>query len=182
MSVYVALFRGINVGGKNKISMKSLIKIIEENGYTGIRTYIQSGNVLFQGSHSKAKKFSKIIGQAIQDHYGFHPDILIIDSKQLEQSVNANPFPQAENHPKSLHLYFLDCLPKHFNIEKLNKLKSANESFQIIDRVFYLHAPDGIGRSKLAAKIEVLLGIKATARNWNTVFKLLKICSEIPPQ
>lgn len=182
LSVYVALFRGINVGGKNKISMKALIKIIEDNGYIGIRTYIQSGNVLFQDSCSKAMNFPKVVGQAIQDHYGFHPDILIIDNKQLEQSVNANPFPQAENHPKSLHFYFLNCLPKDLNIEGLNRLKSANESFQLMDHVLYLYTPDGIGRSKLAANIEALLEVKATARNWNTVLKLLRMCTEMLPK
>lgn len=155
--------------------MSALTQLIEKRGYSGVRTYIQSGNVLFQSSDSKAKNFPKSIGQAIQDQFGFCPDILMIDRDQLKQSVQANPFPQAESQPKSLHFYFLDRVPTSPNLEALNGLKRVNESFQIVDQVFYLYAPDGIGRSKLAAKVERLLGVKATARNLNTVLNLLRI-------
>jgi len=173
--VYIALFRGINVGGKNKISMKSLTGLLEASGYVGVRTYIQSGNVLFQSTPSKAVNFMRDIGKAIKDNHGFHPSIIVLDVKELDKAICANPFPDAEGNPKSLHLYFLTHTPKQPDLERLNQVKSASESFQLIGNVFYLYAPDGVGRSKLAAQVEKLVGVKATARNWNTVTKLLEM-------
>lgn len=176
MAIYIALFRGINVGGKNAISMKALIEILEARGYTDIKTYIQSGNVLFRGAHSKIENFSREVGKSIKSSYGFEPDIMIIGIEEFKKAIYANPFPT--DHPKYLHLYFLAEIPKQPNFEGLNRIKSESERFQLIGKVFYLYAPDGIGRSKLAAGVERLIGVRATARNWNTVTVLLEMVSE----
>ena len=178
MPNYIALFRGINVGGKNKMLMKDLALILEETGYTHVRTYIQSGNVLFQSSHSKVMNFSQDIGRAIREKYGFLPGIMLLDVSELEIAINSNPYPEAEKNPKSLHLYFLGHTPDAPDIKALNQIKSESESFKLIKNVFYLYAPDGIGRSKLVARVERLLGVEVTARNWNTVTKLLEMANE----
>ena len=175
MATYIALFRGINVGGKNTLSMKALARILEEHGYAGVKTYIQSGNVVFQCPHTKAKEFSRIIGEAITNSRGFQPEILLLRASELKTSVDANPFPEAEAEPKSLHLFFLADTPKHPDLEALHRLRVNSESFKLVGKVFYLHAPDGVGRSKLAMQSEKLIGVPATARNWNTVTKLLEM-------
>jgi uncharacterized protein (DUF1697 family) len=172
---YIALFRGINVGGKNSLTMKALVRMLEENGYTRVQTYIQSGNVIFQSTSAKAEVFSRIIGRAIASKYGFQPGIVVLSAQELNKAAAANPFPKAEAESKSLHLYFLSQAPKDPDLEALNRLKSDNESFKLIGDVFYLHAPDGIGRSKLAPRVEKLLDVETTARNWNTVTKLLEM-------
>jgi len=174
-STYIALFRGINVGGSNGLPMKELVAIMEDHGYTNIKTYIQSGNVVFESTGTLVRSFAKNIGDSIETKYGFKPRIMVLTAEELRNAAAANPFPKAANEPKSLHLYFLTDTPQDPDIKALNELKTDSESFELIGRVFYLHAPDGIGRSKLAARAEKLTGVQATARNWNTIAKLLEL-------
>lgn len=173
---YIALFRGINVGGKNKLPMKALKEIIESLGYTNVKTYIQSGNVLFSSAASKAKSFPRSVGKAIDDLYGFEPDILVLTLEELEKAINKSRFPVSEG--KSLHLYFLSSFPTKPDLEGITRLQAESEKCKLLDSVFYLYAPDGVGRSKLAARIEKLLGVKATARNGNTVRALIEMARE----
>ena len=96
-------------------------------------------------------------------------------------AVSRNPFPATDEQHKTLHFYFLESAPPHPDLASLDALKSATEQFTLIDSVFYLHAPDGIGRSKLAVKVERALGVPATARNWRTVNKLLEMGTAVSP-
>ncbi len=175
MVTFIALFRGINVGGKNVISMKALTEILEAKGCVDVKTYIQSGNVLFKAARSETERLSKEIGKVIKSNHGFEPDVMVLNIEEFKEAIHANPF--STDHPKYLHLYFLAKSPKQPDLEGLNRIKSATERFQLIGKVFYLYAPDGIGRSKLAAGAERLIGVRATARNWNTVTALLKMAS-----
>jgi uncharacterized protein (DUF1697 family) len=93
----------------------------------------------------------------------------------LEGAVRSNPFPEAESDPSTLHLYFLAASPENPDLEGLEEIKDDRERFFLGDDVFYLHAPDGVGRSKLAANAERLLGVPATARNWRTVRKVMEM-------
>jgi uncharacterized protein (DUF1697 family) len=104
--------------------------------------------------------------------------VLVFDAKQLAKVVKANPFPEAEYEPKSLHVWFLCEKPTKPNIAVLDDLRTNREQFELLSCVFYLHAPDGIGRSKLAANVERHLGVAATARNWRTVCAILKIACD----
>ena len=174
MSTWIALFRGINVGGNNILPMKELTAMLEGLGCTGVKTYIQSGNVVFRKSGSKASQLAKSIGKSVLSAYGFEPKVLFLTVQELENAVRSNPFTEAEEDPKSLHIFFLAEKPKSPNLKALNELKTRSESFSLIEKLFYLHEPDGVGRSKLAAKAEKLLGVSATARNWRTVSKLLE--------
>lgn len=175
MATWIALFRGINVGGKNILPMKELKEILQEKGYTQVKTYIQSGNVVFQGPQTNAEHIADHIGDAVLDSHGFQPRVIVLSVEDLEQAAAANPFPEAEEEPKSLHLYFLAESPKCLDLKALNDIKSGTESFAIVGKVFYLHAPKGIGRSKLAARAEKLIGVAGTARNWRTVSKVLEL-------
>jgi uncharacterized protein (DUF1697 family) len=175
MKTYIALFRGINVGGKNILPMKELVRDLKKFDFQNVQTYIQSGNVIFQSKHKISKDLPARIAAAIEASHGFRPHILLIDSKTFRAAAEANPFVQAESEPKTLHLCFLESKPVRPDFNKLDELKSKTEKYKLIDSVFYLHAPDGIGRSKLAAAVEKNLGVTATGRNWNTVQKLVSI-------
>ena len=171
MKTYIALFRGINVGGKNTLKMKDLISLMEALGAYNVQTYIQSGNAVFQ-SLKERTQLSEQISLSIQKQFGFAPLILVLDQAEFEKAISENPFPEGESNPSSLHLGFLARPPVHPNLAELDRLKSESEQYHLADRVFYLYAPDGIGRSKLAAKSEKLLGVPMTDRNWNTVMKI----------
>ncbi len=172
---YIALLRGINVGGRHSLPMKELTRILEEHGCTEVKTYIQSGNVVFQHAKGSTATFEQSIGKAIEKEYGFNPHIMVLSSKDFQKIAKANPYPEAVTEPKSLHVYFLFETPKNPELDALNQLKIENESFTLKSKAFYLHAPNGIGRSKLAAKVDRFLGVETTARNWNTVAKLLEM-------
>jgi uncharacterized protein (DUF1697 family) len=178
MAKWIALFRGINVGGKNILSMTELVSNLTALKLQNIRTYIQSGNVIFDCDSRNAKELSISITEQIQRQHGFAPQVLIVSAKNLELAIKRNPFPEAVSDPKSLHFFFLEKSPTTPNLKALDNAKSSTESYKILENVFYLHAPDGVGRSKLAASAERLLGVAATARNYRTVAKLAAIAAQ----
>jgi uncharacterized protein (DUF1697 family) len=178
MTTYIALFRGINVGGKNKLPMKDLVATLENIGCREVATYIQSGNAVFQSEEQDALLLSETIEAAIKERHGFEPRVLLLASEEMERAMRSNPFPEAESEPKTLHLYFLAAPPENPDLDALEGIKGDRERFVLGDGVFYLHAPDGIGRSKLAASIEKLLGVPVTARNWRTVRKVMEMAQQ----
>jgi uncharacterized protein (DUF1697 family) len=181
MCNYIALLRGINVGGAGTLPMKELVAILESLGATNARTYIQSGNAVFEIDGKAAstgagkKAFTAKLAAAIDKKHGFAPLVLILDVKEFSRLAAANPYPEAEAEPKSLHLFFLTGKPATANLKSLEPLRSPTERYELHKSVLFLHAPDGIGRSKLAANVERKLGVPITARNWRTVCKLLEI-------
>lgn len=175
MHKWIILFRGINVGGKNILPMKELVRDLQSLNLENIKTYIQSGNVVFESPREDIETLGAEIAALIEAEHGFKPQVLILSPQQLEDAIASNPFHGAETEPRRLHLFFLSSTPKEPNIEALNKVKAPSERFHLTRQVFYLHAPDGIGRSKLAANAEKFLGVAATARNWRTVQKLREI-------
>ncbi len=175
MKTYIALLRGVNVGGKGLLPMKELVAILESLGCRTVKTYIQSGNAVFEHNEIEASKLAGKVSAAIEKKRGFAPHVLMLDAKVFKQAVDGNPFPKAVAEPKSLHILFLDSKPTKSAMKSLSGLKSDNEQFKLLGSLFYLHAPDGIGRSKLAANVERKLGVPATSRNWRTVCTLLEI-------
>ncbi len=175
MKTYIALFRGINVGGNNPLPMKDLVAALESVGARDVATYIQSGNAVFRSGEKDAASLADGIRASIGERHGFEPSVLVLGSEEMEEAVRYNPFPEAESEPKTLHLYFLAASPEHPDLDALQGIKGDRERFVLSDGVFYLHAPDGIGRSKLAANAEKLLGVPATARNWRTVRKVMEM-------
>lgn len=172
MTSHVALFRGINVGGRNILPMQDLRDILSALGCENVQTYIQSGNAVFT-SADDAQSLSLQIKNTIEKRFGFAPQVLLMTTERFEAIAAANPFPDAEETPKFLHVWFLTDTPAAPDLDTLNNLKAPSEQFILADDVFYLHAPDGIGRCKLAAKVDRCLGVATTARNWRTVTKLL---------
>ncbi|WP_339722702.1 DUF1697 domain-containing protein [uncultured Paraglaciecola sp.] len=178
MNNWIVLLRGINVGGKNIVPMKQLADMLLGLGCQNVHTYIQSGNVLLQNSESNAQVLSEKIANEMLQTFGFQPHILLLTLAQFEQAATNNPFPNAQSNPKTLHMFFLAEPARNLDFDAMKCIKKDNESFELIEDVFYLHAPDGIGRSKLAAKAEKLLAVATTARNWKTVSQLLTLANQ----
>jgi uncharacterized protein (DUF1697 family) len=172
MNTYIALFRGINVGGNNILPMKVLVAILEKIGAKKVRTYIQSGNAVFESAEKVPARLSTRLASEIEKQQGFDPHVIILQLERIKTAITNNPFPEAEAEPSTLHLGFLASTPKSPDLKKLASIKTETERFQLIEDVFYLHAPEGVGRSKLAASSEKLLGVSMTDRNWRTVCKL----------
>jgi uncharacterized protein (DUF1697 family) len=171
---YIALLRGINVGGKHKLPMSALKLLIEECGCVDVRTYIQSGNVILNSAVKAREVLEQQITAAISKRHGFAPRVLLLTGAELEKAAAANPFPQAAEKPTSVHLVFLDAPPKNPDVKSLEALRMGSEAFALQGKVFYLYTPDGIGRSKLAERAGRFLGVESgTARNWRTVTTLL---------
>jgi uncharacterized protein (DUF1697 family) len=179
MKTCIALFRGINVGGKNALSMKELAAILEDLGARKVKTYIQSGNAVFVCKDKDVSQLSNQIRVEIKKRRGFDPYVLLLGLEDIERVIRQNPFPEAETNPTALHAGFLAATPERPDMKMLESLKSDSERFRLIDSVFYLHAPDGVGRSKLAANAERLLGVPMTDRNWRTVSTIWKMAQEL---
>ena len=172
MTTYIALFRGINVGGRNVLKMKELTALLEGLGAKRVKTYIQSGNVVLAHEETDGERLAGSIRVAVQESNGFEPQVLLLSAGELEAAMANNPFPEAKADARMLHVGFLAETPAAPDLEGLERLRKESERFVLDGRFFYLHAPEGIGRSKLAAGAEQLLGVAMTDRNWRTVTKL----------
>lgn len=178
MPTYIALFRGINIGGNNPLPMRDLVGILERMGCKDVKTYIQSGNAVFRTGKSQTKKIAEEISARIFEGHGFSPKVLLLSASELEAAIHNNPFGTKDG--KALHFLFLESRPKKPDLAGLMAVKSKSEEFRLDKRVFYLYAPEGVGRSRLVAKIEPGLGVPVTGRNWNTVNKLRAMVKQAP--
>lgn len=179
MYASIALLRGINVAGKNRLPMKELVQQLEKLELLDVQTYIQSGNVVFSTKRKPAAKLSSQISQAIKASHGFEPPVLVMGEEVFRRIVQQNPFPKKISEPKTLHVFFLAKEAKKADMDAIENAKVATECFELTADAFYLHAPDGFGRSKLASNVEKYLGVPATARNWNTIQKLREMLDQL---
>ncbi len=177
--VRIALLRGINVGGKNRLPMKDLVALLGDLGARNMRTYIQSGQAAFEGGERHPADLAAAIREGIFERHGFEPHVLVLERDDLERAIASNPFAEADEDPKSVHLGFLDSAPARPDLEGLEALRTGSERFHLEGTVFYLHAPEGVGRSKLAARAERLLGVPMTDRNWRTVRRIQAMAREL---
>jgi uncharacterized protein (DUF1697 family) len=162
---YIVLFRGINVGGKNLLPMKQLVSLLEKDGFEDVSFYIQSGNLVLKSIETP----EEVIKTVVLNNFGFSPEVFILDETQFSNALSNNPYLSFEG--KFVHFYFCHNSIK-LNQEKMDQYLTGSEKYFINEKVFYLHAPDGIGRSKLVANIEKCLGQSATGRNLNTANKI----------
>ena len=168
MTTSTALFRGINVGGRNTLPMHDLRDLLQDLGCEDVRTFIQSGNAVFDHPEPTSGLAGQI-REAVLSKHGFEPAVLLLTMEQLEKAVQSNPFPDAVSDPSKLLLFFLAEAPEHPDLEAIENIRSDSERFALVGSVAYLHAPGGIARSRLAARFERIVGVEATARNWRTV-------------
>jgi uncharacterized protein (DUF1697 family) len=176
--VFIALLRGVNVGGTNRLPMKELIAVLEGIGCRNVETHIRSGNAVFESDEVDRMELAKELSSEIQSRFGFASQVLLLVPADLERAIAQNPFPEAESNPSRLHLGFLASPPVAPDLAKMEGLRSGGERFLLLGTVLYLYAPDGVGRSRLAASAEKLLGAPVTNRNWTTVCKLRDIAQE----
>lgn len=179
MITYIALLRGINVGGHHKLPMRELVGLLASLGLKKVKTYIQSGNAAFQSERTDSSALAEMISAAIEESHGFKPQTFILDMAALETAMAANPFPEGEAEPKSLHFFFLDAAPENPDMSALEAVKKDSERYELIDNVFYLHAPEGIGRSKLVDKVGKGWDVSVTARNWRTVSRVMAMATAV---
>lgn len=174
MTRQIALLRGVNVGGRNKLPMKLFAGALEALGCENVKTYIQSGNAVFDGAASPGD-----IAAAIKKAAGFAPPVFLTTATAFRKTARANPFArQAAASGKSVHLFLLDAAPKADAVEALGALRRPREDFAVAGKALYLLSPEGVAESKIAEKIDRVLGVTTTARNWNTVEKLIAMAEE----
>lgn len=179
METFIALLRGINVGGHRKIKMADLKHVHETMGHGNVATYLQSGNVAFDCANNDRQALAQSLEQAYDKAFGFYPDVLIRSAKDFALAANQCPFPiTADRQTKFLHLTLLSAVPDSAALEKFNTYDGPEEK-QVIGDTLYVYYTDGSGRSKLNLSfIERTLKVKGTARNWNTVSKLLELTGQ----
>ena len=180
MTTWIILLRGINVGGHNILPMADLRTALTSDGLQDVATYIQSGNIVLTSTTSDAKKMASKTAQIIEQGFGMELDVRAIPAKVFQTIIEDNPFPEATSDPKTLHLSFLAQTPNVSKLTTLEALVENGERLALHGKIVYLHAPNGIGRSKLAHRMEAILGVPSTSRNWRTVLKLLELVSEQP--
>jgi uncharacterized protein (DUF1697 family) len=178
-NTFIALLRGVNVGGATSFSTKDFVGLLEATGLRNIKTYIQSGNAVFQADTKDAAGLARKIRAGMQRKQAFAPDVIVLQLDEFERAVAGNPYRGADSNPKALHLMFLASIPKKAALAAFEKYRADDEEFSLKGRVLYFWGPAGIGRSKLFARIGKLPGIAGTARNWRTVGKLLELAREV---
>jgi uncharacterized protein (DUF1697 family) len=174
--VHVALLRGVNVGGHNRLPMRDLAELFRDAGCADVRTYIQSGNVVFAASATLARRVPAVVAAAIKDRFGFDSPIVIRTAAELANLLRQNPFLKAGVDPATLHVAFLRDRPDKARIGSLDPRVSPPDEFRLSGREIYLHCPNGVARSKLTAPyFDTRLKTVSTARNWRTVLTLLEM-------
>ena len=148
---------------------------MENIGLSNVRTYIQSGNCVFDAQAALASSLDMRIAEQIEQQFGFRPAVMVLSKSDLDAAIANNPFAQSAIEPKTVHFNFLKEPPTNPDLEAIRTLQKPSECFELTKSVFYLYAPEGIGRSKLAAQVEKKLGVPVTGRNLRTVLKLKEI-------
>jgi uncharacterized protein (DUF1697 family) len=163
MASHVALLRGINVGGRNKVPMAELREVVASLGYTGVTTYIQSGNVLFTTSESDTGKLASALEAAITDAFGLWASVVVLTRDDLARILDRNPYPD-EPRPQFVHVVFLNAEPPADLVDKIKAAEGAaaakggRDTVTAIGPALYLHTPVGFGTSELAQMVFRIIG------------------------
>jgi uncharacterized protein (DUF1697 family) len=172
---YVAFLRGINVGGKTIIKMEELRKVFASLGFTNVKTYIQSGNVVFESDKNDQAKLAEIIANAVESNF-FKTPIMIRSIDEIKQAIANNPFANEQFEDKLFHIVFLNEKLTDEKIEMLLSNNSEKEIFAVINREIYCLLRENVSGSLLGKKyIDNKLKVAATARNWRTIHKILEL-------
>ena len=180
MTTYVALLRGINVGGHQKIAMAGLRDMVTKLGFANAESLLQSGNLIFQSAARPIAQLERLLAAAALKRLALQTDFLVRTAEEWKTIVAQNPFhEQAAHDPSHLVVMLLKDAPKSADVAALQTAITGREVVRADGRQAYITYPDGIGRSRLTnALIESKLGTRGTVRNWNTVMKLAAISSD----
>lgn len=181
MKTFIALLRGINVGGQKKIPMAELRTILNNTSLCNVSTYIQTGNIFFQTSETSKIKLEQLIHTEIKQHFGFEVGVLIVTNKDIQRILKASPFPN--DIKEKSHFMMLHDKPSEELIKMASEKVFVEEDYKIINDCIYYYCPKGIGQAKFNMNyFERQLNTFATARNYNTMVKLKTISLEIEKQ
>jgi uncharacterized protein (DUF1697 family) len=187
MPTHVALLRGINVGGGGKVPMAELRELLAKLGHSDVKTYIQTGNIIFTPSHDDNVKLAAELQDAINTSFGVNTTAVVLTKAKLGDVISANPYPDEPN-PKWVHGVFLRDKPQQAQHDRVAEAvasaaaRGSRDEAIIIGQTLYLHTPDGFGTSELAK--DLLMKNRrdplatGTARNWSTITKLLALCED----
>lgn len=181
MNTWIALLRGINMIGKNKLQMKELISLLEKIGARDVKTYRGSGNAIFRHRARVAPRLAKRISAAIGNSYDFQPYTMLFQVDELARAIAENPFPEAESEPGALAVGFLGVVPENPDLEMLEAVRRKSERFALRGDVFYFYAPEGFHKTKLGGKLERALGVgkAGTGRTLGTLMRVVAIAKEM---
>jgi len=186
MNSYISILRGINVTGHRPVKMQALRQMYESLGFTNVRSYVQSGNVLFRSDRSNTGEMAGMIAEGIRGTFGHEVSVIVLTPDRLKKIILRNPFANAPGkEPAFMHVTFLSTKPDDPDHSSIDARKSGNEEIHYTDEAVYLYCPNGYGKSKLSNNlIESRLKVSATTRNWKTTNKLLEMVSpgEKPPE
>jgi uncharacterized protein (DUF1697 family) len=182
MATFVALFRGINVGGNQKVRLSDLKELHESLGLKHVVTYIQSGNVVFSSDDADADQLTRQIEGSFAQKFGFHVMVTIRTPSELRAIIAHNPFKdQPTKEPKWMIILFLATQPASTAQEDLRNGYAGPEEFHLIGRELYIYYPENVGRTKLSnAFLDKTLKTTGTGRNWNTVLQLRDMMERVP--
>jgi uncharacterized protein (DUF1697 family) len=173
--VHVALLRGINVGGKNKLPMAALERLFRDEGCDEVQTYIQSGNVVFAAEVQRAKLVPARVSARLRRDFGLTVPLVARSARDFLRVAEQNPFLSAGVAPEELHVAFLAESPTKPAAAALDPARSKGDRFELRGRELYLHLPNGVARTRLTnAYLDATLGTTSTLRNWRTVVELCR--------
>ncbi|HLG72820.1 MAG TPA: DUF1697 domain-containing protein [Chloroflexota bacterium] len=177
MAWYIALLRGVNVGGRGKVSMAELARCLEGLGFQKVNTLLNSGNVVFTAPDQPTSKLEQVLETETAAKLGLRSDFMVRTTSEMEEVIAANPFPAfAAEDPSHYLVMFLKAQPAPAAIQALKASIPGREELEVVGRHAYVCYPEGIGRSKLT--IEPKLKVSGTGRNWNTVQKLAALARD----
>lgn len=180
MTVVVTMLRGVNVGGHQKLTNPTLTDVCERAGFSAVRTYLQSGNVVVRASERSAARVAAKIESGLREVAGLSVDVLVRTTAEMRAVVQNNPLATAGRLPNRLHVVFLGGVPAPAAVGALQDVCAGGEEIALRGRELYAYFPEGMGRSKLASSFtERKLGVACTARNWNTVTALCELAEEM---
>ncbi len=185
MPTHVALLRGINVGGGGKVPMAELRALVTKLGHRDVATYIQSGNIVFTPAGDDDAALAAELTKAISAEFGVRTSVVVLSRSELAAVIDANPYPD-EPEKRFVHGVFLAAEPDNAARQRVADAvaavaaKGSRDEATYVGKTLYLHTPDGFGTSELAKELTMKQKTKppatGTARNWNTVLKLLALC------
>lgn len=181
MPTYISLIRGINVGGHKKLKMDELRKAVETLGLKQVKTYVQSGNIVFQAPKQSVAGLSRKIERVIKKKFGHEVSVITKTPEEIEAAIRNNPLMKEKDVDTTrIYVVFLSGSPQSSDIKKLDTIPSGGDRYRWLRDIIFLHLPNGAGNSKLAnASFEKWLAVHATTRNWNTVNNLHKMATDL---
>jgi len=177
MNTYISLLRGINVSGKNLIKMEELRKTFENEGFSNVKTYLQTGNIIFQTQENNNIILQEKISNIIKNKFNLDVPNIVLSKEKLETIIENNPFSKEKKTDETfLYITFLGETPKKIDLKQIEEKKFPNEEIFFTDFAVYLYCPSGYGKTKLTNNfLETKLKVLATTRNWKTTNEIMNL-------